>query len=42
MKNKCMNCGATSDEKVLLPCEDKGEQKHVCVRCLPVLIHGAR
>lgn len=40
MENKCMNCGATSKEKVLLPCEDKGEKKYVCVRCLPVLIHG--
>jgi len=40
--NKCLNCGATSQEKVLLPCEDKGEKKYVCVRCLPVLIHGGQ
>jgi len=38
--NSCFHCGTSSDERVLLKCEEKGEEKHVCVRCLPVLIHG--
>ena len=36
----CVNCGATSDDRVLLCGEQKGEEVYVCVRCLPVLIHG--
>lgn len=40
MEHKCLNCGATSEEKVLLPCEHKGQELYVCVRCLPALIHG--
>jgi len=40
MKHKCFNCGSTSDDKVLLSCEYKNEDLYVCVRCLPVLIHG--
>ncbi|MFQ6050795.1 MAG: hypothetical protein ACE5K4_03805 [Candidatus Hydrothermarchaeota archaeon] len=38
--NKCLNCGNTSEEIPLIKCEVKGEQKWVCVKCLPVLIHG--
>lgn len=39
-KSKCFVCGTDSDQRVLLKCEEKGEEKSVCVRCLPVLIHG--
>ena len=38
---KCRECGATSDQKVLLSCLDSGSQSWVCVHCLPMLIHGA-
>ncbi|UCD71946.1 MAG: hypothetical protein JSW70_02860 [Syntrophobacterales bacterium] len=38
--NACLHCGATSDRVVLLQCEDKGTLRWVCVRCLPILIHG--
>lgn len=40
-KNACLQCGATSDEVVLLNCENKGQPQWVCVRCLPILIHGS-
>mgnify|MGYP001591289521 CR=1 FL=1 len=37
---KCMSCGADSKTRPLLSCMYKGETKWVCVRCLPMLIHG--
>jgi hypothetical protein len=37
---KCFVCGTTEESVVYLPCVSEGEQKHACVRCLPVLIHG--
>ena len=37
---KCMVCKITSAERVLLQAEDKGKPEWVCVRCLPILIHG--
>jgi hypothetical protein len=37
---KCYLCGNSSEEVALLVCEVKGEEKKVCVRCLPMLIHG--
>jgi len=40
MSVKCFVCGATDRERVCLACVHEGEEKHVCVRCLPVLIHG--
>ncbi len=39
-KRQCFMCKISSDEAVLLACEDKREEKWVCVRCLPPLIHG--
>jgi hypothetical protein len=36
----CFVCGATDKERVYLQCVKDGEEKYVCVRCLPVLIHG--
>lgn len=39
--NKCLACGATSKDVVLLKCERNGEEEYVCVHCLPALIHGA-
>ncbi|MDI6801558.1 MAG: hypothetical protein QMD01_05840 [Thermodesulfovibrionales bacterium] len=38
---KCFVCGATDNNRVYLPCIHSGEEKLVCVRCLPILIHGA-
>lgn len=38
---KCQECGATSDQKVLLSCVSDNQQSWVCVNCLPMLIHGA-
>lgn len=38
---KCMECGSTSDGKVLIQCIKDGEEDWVCVHCLPILIHGA-
>jgi len=37
---QCFVCNATDTERVLLSCLHEGNQKYVCVRCLPVLIHG--
>lgn len=39
-QKECFICQATSEQKVLIPCEDKNESKWVCVSCLPPLIHG--
>ena len=36
----CVVCWVTSDERILICGEDHGKQVWVCVRCLPVLIHG--
>ncbi len=41
MKDKCLNCGIESDDVLLLSCNYKGEMLYVCIKCLPVLIHGA-
>jgi len=38
--HKCAVCNAGSEDRVLLSGEQKGEPIYVCVRCLPVLIHG--
>lgn len=40
-EQKCLNCGNTSNNVVLLVCEYKEQEGRVCVRCLPALIHGA-
>lgn len=37
----CLSCGVNSQRRTLLPCVVKGEEKWVCVRCLPMLIHGS-
>lgn len=39
-KRECFMCQSSSEDRVLLSCEEKGEEKWVCVRCLPPLIHG--
>lgn len=36
----CLLCGNTSADAPLLPCEVSGKSRHVCVRCIPRLIHG--
>ena len=40
MENKCFMCENTSRDKVLVQIEKDGEAKHVCVWCLPAVIHG--
>ncbi len=39
-EKKCFNCGNTSRDAPLLRVEIADEDKRVCVRCLPMLIHG--
>jgi hypothetical protein len=41
MELKCFSCGKSGAEHVYLKCVHEGAEKLVCVRCLPVLIHGA-
>lgn len=40
MEIKCFVCGSDDKDRVYLPCYQSGEQRIVCVRCLPMLIHG--
>lgn len=37
---KCHRCGASEDDRPVLPCRSEGESLWVCTRCLPALIHG--
>ncbi|MDP2167801.1 MAG: hypothetical protein Q8J64_05665 [Thermodesulfovibrionales bacterium] len=41
MKLQCFVCGTEDKDRVYLKCMHEGKEKFVCVRCLPVLIHGA-
>ena len=36
----CFNCGASEDDRPLLPVRTGGDSTWVCTRCLPALIHG--
>ena len=36
----CFSCQADSKDKPLVMIEVNGEEKRVCVKCLPRLIHG--
>jgi NAD-dependent dihydropyrimidine dehydrogenase PreA subunit len=36
----CFNCGASEDDRALLPVRTQGQSTWVCTRCLPSLIHG--
>jgi ferredoxin len=36
----CFSCGASEDDRPLLPVRTKGDSTWVCTRCLPSLIHG--
>lgn len=40
MELKCYSCGAEGTDNVYLNCVHEGQEKLVCVRCLPTLIHG--
>ncbi len=40
MEIKCVVCGSDDSERTYLPCIHRGEERYVCVRCLPILIHG--
>jgi len=37
---ECANCGTTSELTPVLTYVHQGEEKHICMRCLPMLIHG--
>lgn len=37
---ECSNCGTTSELTPVITYVHQGEEKHVCVHCLPALIHG--
>ncbi|MGQ9655217.1 MAG: hypothetical protein ACUVXD_14235 [Thermodesulfobacteriota bacterium] len=39
-KEKCFMCGAGEGQVVLLYARKDGTFFWVCVRCLPILIHG--
>lgn len=41
MEIKCFVCGKTDSNFVYLNCIHEKENKLVCARCLPQLIHGA-
>lgn len=41
METSCFVCGKTDPKFVYLNCVHEGENKFVCARCLPMLIHGA-
>ncbi len=40
MMEECFNCKRSEEEEKLLTFRHKGESKYVCVKCLPMLIHG--
>jgi hypothetical protein len=35
----CLNCNRTDEQVPLLSLTFKGESKHICAQCLPILIH---
>lgn len=41
METKCFVCGNEDPKVVYIQCVNEGQQAVACVRCLPVLIHGA-
>jgi len=36
----CSNCKSTDEDVKLIKYYSKGEKDYVCVRCLPMFIHG--
>jgi len=36
---RCVNCGHSDSEAVLLPIRFRGASEWICSRCFPVLIH---
>ncbi len=41
MEPKCFVCSTDKKDATYLKCIHEGKEKYVCVRCLPILIHGA-
>lgn len=35
----CLNCNRTDKQAPLLTLTFKGEAKHICAQCFPILIH---
>jgi hypothetical protein len=40
VSEKCYICGRTDEEAPIFPIKFRGEDKWVCAKCLPRLIHG--
>ncbi len=38
-ESTCLNCNRTDEQVPLLTLTFKGEAKHICAQCLPILIH---
>jgi hypothetical protein len=36
----CLNCGASEQDRPLLPIQFQGNELHICPQCLPILIHN--
>ncbi len=39
MSTTCLNCGASEQEKPLIPLKFQGKDLYICPQCLPILIH---
>ena len=39
-KTVCLNCGTTSDDRLLIAVKKEDADDWVCARCLPQFIHG--
>jgi len=37
---KCVNCSRSQEEVPIVEFYLRQEKHHICVRCLPMLIHG--
>lgn len=40
IEQECSHCGTTSELTPVITYVHQGDEKHVCVHCLPMLIHG--
>jgi len=38
--SQCLNCGRSEDEIPLLKIRYRGEERHICSGCFPLLIHS--
>ncbi len=40
LSQTCSECGASEEQRALLPYRKAGDSLWICTRCLPALIHG--